>query len=193
MTFRPFIVGIGGTSRVGSTTERALRVALNEAQAAGADTEIICGADLELPMYQPDRTSRSRSANSLVGLVQRADGLIIASPGYHGSVSGLIKNALDYIEDLRDDSRVYLDGRAVGCISCAHGWNAAAQTLSTLRSIVHALRGWPTPFGAILNSSMKLFDAEGRWLDAPSRQQLSILASQVVQFASMTRLLQQVA
>ena len=37
-----------------------------------------------------------------------ADGLLVASPGYHGGISGMMKNALDYVEDLRADERVYL-------------------------------------------------------------------------------------
>jgi hypothetical protein len=39
---------------------------------------------------------------------------IVGSPGYHGAISGLVKNALDYIEDLREDPRVYLDNTPWG-------------------------------------------------------------------------------
>ena len=46
-----------------------------------------------------------------------------------GGISGLVKNALDYIEDMREDSRVYLDNKPWGCISCAYGWQAAVGTL----------------------------------------------------------------
>ena len=85
----------------------------------------------------------SNSAGS--ALSSPATLIIVASPAYHGGVSGLVKNALDYVEDLRDAKRPYLDGRAVGCIACAGGWQAAVATLTGLRSISHALRGWPTP------------------------------------------------
>jgi len=57
---------------------------------------------------------------------------------YHGSLSGLIKNALDSLEPLRDDVRPYLDGRAVGCIVVADGWQACGSALASLRGIVHA-------------------------------------------------------
>jgi len=76
-------------------------------------------------------------------------------------VSGLVKNALDYIEDLRDDSRPYLDGRAVGCVATASGWQSAVTTLTALRSIVHALRGWPTPLGVAVNSADVSFGDAG--------------------------------
>ena len=62
--------------------------------------------------------------------LRRADGLIVATPAYHGGVSGLVKNALDFTEDLRGDERVYLSGRAVGCIVCADGAQAMGSTLA---------------------------------------------------------------
>lgn len=180
---RPLIVGIGGSTREGSTTEMALRVALNAARAKGAEAVFVGGRQLQFPMYEPDVTGRTGDAQRWVELVRGCGGLVVASPGYHGSVSGLVKNALDYLEDLRDDDRPYLDGRAVGCITCAFGWQAAGTTLVALRSIVHALRGWPTPLGAALNSALPLFDAGGDCVDASTRFQLDLIGHQVVEFA----------
>lgn len=181
---RPLILGIGGTPRAASTTERALAVSLRAAADAGAETVMIGGPDLVLPMYTPDTAHRTPETQRLVDALRRCDGIIIASPSYHGSLSGLMKNALDYVEDLRTDKRVYFDGIAVGLIACAGGWQAAVQTLAALRSIAHALRGWPTPLGAALNSSGTLFDDHGDCLDLSSKLQLEVVGRQVVQFAS---------
>ncbi|GLK10352.1 hypothetical protein GCM10017600_37580 [Streptosporangium carneum] len=150
---QPFVVGLGGTLRASSSSETALRIALDAAEAAGARTELF-GADYlaRLPMYDPERPARV-SGRRLVEALRAADGVIVSSPGYHGSVSGLVKNALDYAEELRDDVRPYLTGRAVGCVTTAYGWQAAVTTLQALRTIVHALRGWPTPLGAAINSA----------------------------------------
>lgn len=180
----PFIVGIGGTTRAGSSSELVLRGALAEAAKLGARTQIFAGPDLMLPLYAPEDPSRDPRAKELIEALRRADGIIIASPGYHGSISGMVKNALDYIEDLRADERVYLDGRAVGCIACAYGWQATGSVLAALRSIVHALRGWPTPLGIAVNSTGKLFDDEGACTDAPLSGQMKVLAEQVVSFAA---------
>jgi FMN reductase len=184
---RPLILGIGGTTRPGSTTERALKVALRAAAAEGADTVIITASDLVLPMYTTDLAARTAAAQRLVGLYRRCHGLVIASPAYHGSLSGLVKNALDYAEDLRMDERAYFDGIAVGVIACAGGWQAAVQTMGALREIAHALRGWPTPLGAALNTSIRLFDDAGECLDLSSKFQLENVGRQVVQFAVMRR------
>ena len=69
----------------------------------------------------------------------------------------------------------------------AGGWQAAVQTMGALREIAHALRGWPTPLGAALNTSMRLFDDAGECLDLTSKFQLENVGRQVVQFASMRR------
>ena len=182
---RPHIVGIGGTTRAGSSTEKALRAALAVAEAEGATTAAFFGPELaELPMYAPENPGRTDGAQRLADELRRADGIIIASPGYHGSVSGLVKNALDYVEDLRDDDRSYFDGLAVGCIATGAGWQAIVATLQQLRTIAHALRGWPTPLGAAINSTQQIFDDEGTVVDERSRFQLETVAREVLQFAT---------
>jgi FMN reductase len=182
----PFVVGLGGTLSEASSSEWALRYALGVAEGLGARTQLFAARALDLPMYSVDRSQRSSAAQALVDALARADGVIIATPGYHGGISGLVKNALDYIEDLRDHERPYLDGRAVGCIVCAYGWQATTTTLVSLRSTVHALRGWPTPLGVAINSAQTVFD-EGGQVDDACAQQLSALSGQVLDFVGARR------
>ena len=178
------VVGIGGTIRPNSSTDGALRTALQAAADAGSDIVHFEGAVLaDLPLYSPSDPERSPSATELVDAVRRADGLIVASPGYHASISGMVKNALDYLEDLREDERPYLSGRGVGCIATGAGWQATVSTLAALRSIVHALRGWPTPLGATVNTAPGAGDEDAR----RARFQLETIGAEVVQFARMSR------
>ena len=179
---RPLIVGIGGTTRPGSSSERALQFALSRARDLGADTEMLVGSGILLPIYAPESPERNAAARHLVAALRRANGIIVSSPGYHGSLSGLIKNALDYAEDMRNDALPYFEGRAVGLIACANGWQATGATLTALRSIVHALRGWPTPLGVAINTTEQTFVTDES-ANTATLQQLSILARQVVQFA----------
>lgn len=177
------VVGIGGSMREDSQSERALSVVLHSARLAGAETVAITGAELVLPFYDPALLERTDAAHHLVDVLRAADGVVLVSPGYHGTVSGLVKNALDYVEDLRADPRPYLDGRAVGCVAMALGWQAAVTTLTALRSIVHALRGWPTPLGAALNSAEVSFDDRGIPSDPTVERTLRTIGEQVVDFA----------
>jgi FMN reductase len=185
---KPLIIGIGGTTRPNSSTDRALRLALQAAEQAGARTHIFEGKFLSsLPHYAPENRERNEAQREFVETLRQADGVIVASPGYHGGVSGLVKNALDLLEDLREDARSYLDGRAVGCIVTAAGWQACGTTLAALRSIVHALRGWPTPLGATINTAQPAFDSNGACTDPKIADQLAIVARQVVDFAQRRR------
>ena len=173
---QPFIVGIGGTMRAESGSELALRTAMGVVEAAGAKAQIFGGAELaKMPIYDTADEDGGERRRALVEAVRQADGLIISSPGYHGSISGLIKNALDGLEDLRHEPRPYLDGRVVGLIVTADGWQAGGSTLAAMRAIVHALRGWPTPFGAVLNAMAR---------DDQDETRLSLVAEQVMEFAA---------
>jgi FMN reductase len=180
------VVGIGGSIRADSQSERALRIALTGAEEAGAKVTMISGGLLVLPFYDPAVPDRPLEALRMVEELRAADGVVLVSPGYHGTVSGLFKNALDYVEDLRGDERPYLDGRAVGCAAAAHGWQASVTTLTALRSIVHALRGWPTPLGATINSAQVTFDEDG-CSDKKVEDTLRTIGRQVVEFAMRGR------
>ena len=182
MSLPPLILGLGGTPRAGSTTERCLRLALDHAQSLGCRTLLLSGPDLPCEIYEFDPTERSPKARALVQALRDADGLILASPSYHGSMSGLLKNALDYAEDLRQDQRVYLQDRAVGCIVCAEGAQALGSTLLALRSVVHALRAWPTPFGAAVHTAVRPFDDQGRVTDDSVQRACETVAEEVVAF-----------
>jgi FMN reductase len=177
----PHIVGLGGTTRPQSSSESAMSYVLACAEEQGATVTTFDGGYLAtLPIYDPGSTQRSMAAEELVTRLRRADGIIIASPAYHGAVSGLVKNALDYVEDMRDDDRPYFDGLPVGCIVTGAGWQAIVATLLQLRTIAHALRGWPTPFGVALNSLECEFYPSGEPKDDKSRRQLQSVAEQVL-------------
>ncbi len=183
-TFSPFIVGIGGTTQASSSTQKAIAVALQAAEAQGAKTQYFDGPFLaRLPIYAPENQQRTSEQQELVEAVRKADGLILATPAYHAGISGLLKNAIDLLEDLRTDTRPYLDNRAVGCIVTGFGWQGGGTTLVSVRTVVHALRGWPTPIGVTLNTAEKVFDAEGACIDGKSANQLRLLTGQVVEFA----------
>ena len=179
------IVAVGGSTRPGSSSELAVRCAGRAAEAAGANVVYITGRDLILPIYDTETADRTDQARTLVESIRGAHGMLIASPGYHGGISGMIKNALDYIEDLREDDRPYLHGRAVGCIAVAYGWQATVSTLQQIRQVTHALRGWPTPLGATINAQTTKFAADATTDDQAAAQQLATIGEQVVEFARM--------
>jgi FMN reductase len=177
------IVAIGGTVNPGSSTEQALRLAAATAGAGGAEVQVFGGPYLATLPHYGSEAHRKGDGGELVEAVRQADGLLIAAPGYHGTISGLVKNALDFLEDLSKDERPYLDGRAVGLIATAFGDQATMSTLITMRAIVHALRGWPTPMGATIRTYHGLFSPDGECLDDRARMQLELVGGQVLRGA----------
>ena len=182
----PLVVGIGGTIGSVSSTERALRTAMTAAADEGFRTHVFGGEDLaRLPLYNPRAGERTEAEQVFVDTVRQASAIIIASPGYHGSISGLVKNALDLLEETAKDDRPYFADLPVGLIATAYGWQATGSTIAALRSIVHALRGWPTPFAAAINSQLTKFDDEGSASEPAVVDQLRLVGRQVARFAPL--------
>jgi FMN reductase len=179
----PLIVGIGGTMRADSSTERALRLGLLFLETHGARTQFFDGKFLsQLPIYNPEIHHRTSHESQIVAAVREADALIIASPGYHGGIAGMVKNAIDLLEDTARDERVYFDKLPVGLIVTAYGWQAAGSTLAAMRSVVHAMRGWPTPIGVAINSLETKFDNEGQCSEQRIVDQLEAMVVQILWF-----------
>jgi FMN reductase len=183
---KPLVVGIGGTIGRVASTERAIRIALDAAAEQGFRTRLFGGEDMaRLPLYDPRSTDRTPEEREFVDCVRAASAVIIGSPGYHGSISGVVKNALDLLEETARDPRPYLTDMPVGLIATAYGWQATGSTIAALRSIVHALRGWPTPFAAAVNTQIVTFDEEGGASDPKVIEQLVLVGRQVARFAPL--------
>lgn len=186
--FRPLIVGIGGTLKENSSSENASRMLLRYAREMGAETQMFASTDLVLPSYDPGMTFRDPRAVKLISALRQANGIVLSSPSYHGGISGLIKNALDYTEDMKADARPYFAGRPVACISCGAGDQGANMTLTSLRMTVHALRGWPTSMGAAINTAPAVFDAQGECINEKVAILLRVMAEQLMRFTRMLHL-----
>ena len=178
------IVGLGGTVRPQSSTELLVRAVLRECEALGAETIMFDGPSLAaIPHFDPQSRERTAEERAIVAAVRDADGLVIGSPGYHGGVSGVVKNAIDLLEDTSGDERCYFDGLPVGLIVSAAGWQAGGVTLAALRGIVHAMRGWPTPVGIAINSAeQRPFAPDGTLADEGVRSAVALQASQIMAF-----------
>lgn len=172
------VLGIGGSMRSGSSTEVVVRAILAAAERPGVETTMVAGPDLVLPPYEPGRLA-TPEAERIVAQMRAADAIVLGSPGYHGSISGLVKNAIDYSEELREDERVYFDGLPVACVATAYGWPGAVHTLGALRDIVHALRGWPTPLGLAINGAEPGVIEGGRIVSSVLLEQVGLVAGQL--------------
>lgn len=157
------VLALGGTLDADSSCLRALQIALTGAAQAGAEVELLRLHELALPLYVHG-TTPPEGALRLVEAVRRADGLVWASPLYHGTVSGAFKNALDWLELLAKDPRPYLSDKPVGLI-CTAGGAQGMQAINTMEFAVRSLRGLTVPLVAPVAKAWQAFDADGEATD----------------------------
>lgn len=96
MTVR--LLAFAGSSRAGSLNQTLLDLAVSEARARGAEVTAIRLKDFDLPLYDGDLEASEfpAAARELKSLFLAHHGFLIASPEYNGSVSGVLKNAIDW-------------------------------------------------------------------------------------------------
>jgi FMN reductase len=173
------IVGLGGSLAAASKSRAALARALKGAEAAGADTELLDLRELDLPMYNPDLAAPTDTAARLIESCYGADGMIWSSPLYQGSISGALKNALDWLHLLGERDPPYLNDKVIGLISAAGGAQGL-QAINTMEFSVRALRGWAVPYVVPVATAWRVFEANGQIQDESVEVQLETLGREVV-------------
>ena len=101
---------------------------------------------------------------------------------YQGTISGALKNALDWLHVLGQCDPPYLHDKVIGLISAAGG-TQGLQAINTMEFAVRALRGWAVPYVVPVASVARVFDNEGRIRDQAIELQLKTLGSEVVRVA----------
>lgn len=139
------ILGIGGTTSEKSWSLLPLDYALEKAHESGADVVRATIYDLDLPMFRTDWKLEQYPPTLpwLLDQIREADGLIICSPTYHGTMSGAIKNLLDCLIFLGWDKPAYLGGKPVALM--AYGGMTSMGVLSGLTQVVRGLKGITVP------------------------------------------------
>jgi FMN reductase len=178
------IVGLGGSLRHTSKSRAALQQALEGAAAAGAETRLLDLRELDLPMYNADDDEPGEAAAQLIESCYLADGLIWSSPLYQGTISGALKNALDWLHGLGQRDPPYLHDKVIGLISAAGG-TQGLQAINTMEFAVRALRGWAVPYVVPVASADRVFEASGRIKDELVQGQLSMLGREIVRVAEL--------
>ena len=176
------IVGLGGSVASTSKSRAALEAALAGAEEAGATTQLLDIHVLELPIYNPEDRQPTATAVDLIETCHAADGLLWSSPLYQGTISGALKNALDWLHLLADREPPYLHDKVIGLISTAGG-TQGLQAINTMEFSVRALRGWAVPYVVPVAAASRVFDREGRIQDEAVEVQLKTLGAEVVRVA----------
>ena len=174
----PHVLGLVGSLREKSYTRLATAHALRGAEAAGATTELLDLREYDLPPLNPDMDEQGDSA-TVIDRVDNADAVILGSPMYHGSYSGVLKNALDYCGF--DE----FEGKTVGLLAVSGG-AFPVTTLEHLRSVCRALNAWVLPHQAAVPKAHSAFE-DGEFVDGDIADRVATLGERVVRYADIER------
>lgn len=172
------IGGICGSLRDGSYTRLAVQLALEGARETGAEIELIDLRSYELIFCAGDENGEEPAdVERLRATVRSCNGLILGTPEYHGSFSGVLKNALDLMGF--DE----MSGKMIGLVGVSGGAMGGLNALNGLRTVGRALHAWVVPEQATIPKARQLFDAEGHLADGVLEQRLREVGRQVARFA----------
>jgi FMN reductase len=175
------IVGLGGSLARDSRSRAAAQVALEGAANSGARTQLLDLRELHLPMFSPE-DEPTQAVDELIETCHAADGMLWSSPLYQGTISGALKNALDWLRLLQDREPPFLHDQVVGLISAAGG-TQGLQAINTMEFATRALRAWAVPYAVPVASAARVFDPSGKIQDRSVESQLTMLGGEVVRVA----------
>ena len=177
------VVGICGSLRRDSYTRMALQVALEGAQEAGVQTRLINLNDYQLIFCdgKDDESAYPEDVFRLRREVGEADGIILATPEYHGGYSGVLKNAIDLMGGRQ------FKGKITGLLGISGGAMGALGAMNGLREVCRSLHAWVIPEQVAIAEASNAFDQAGNLKDGELEQRLKELGHQVARFASLHR------
>jgi len=181
---KPRLLALAGSLRQDSFNRHLAANAAQMARDAGAEVTEINLRDYPLPIFDEDVEAAGIPDNvrTLKDLFATADGLLIASPEYNGSVTAALKNLIDWVSrpDGQFDRAELFQGRRAALFATSPGGLGGMRGLNHLRDILQPLGTWITPTMLAVPGSTNVFDADGRLVDEGSAGQLRSVVEQTV-------------
>ena len=166
--------------REGSYGTRTLIIVLNSIKGYKAETLLLDLRATKMPIFNPSSSNSSATdteIQKITELVNWADAFILASPDYHGSMSGTMKNFLDhYWEEFA--------GKTFGYICTSH--EKGLTVMDQMRTAVRQCYGWSLPYGISVNAKED-FNEEGEIINELLDKRLKILARDLVTYGKLIR------
>jgi chromate reductase len=182
----PKILAFAGSLRAGSYNKKLIGLAADAARAAGAEVEVVDLRSLNLPLFDEDLESASglpEGAKKLKTLLRDHDGFLIASPEYNSSITGALKNAIDWASRSEADDEPELiayRGKAAAIMSASPGGLGGMRGLVHLRSILGNIGVLVLPDQVAISAAHKAFSETGALIDQRKAKQVNSLAEGLV-------------
>jgi NAD(P)H-dependent FMN reductase len=178
------VLGVAGSMREQSYSTRGLKMVLEETKKYNAESYMLEVRKINLPLYDPSEITSDNSSSNNNNVLERitttlrwADVFVLASPDYHGSMSGGMKNFLDYFWE-------EFAGKTFGYIVASHekGLTVADQ----MRTAVRQCYGWSMPYNISINGE-KDFDSKGNLINSALAKRIKMLSRDLVTYGTLIR------
>ena len=170
------VLGVGSSMRPGSYSTIALNMILDMAKGNEAETKLLDLRLTNLPMLYAAKDD-THEIVQVTELVEWADAYILATPDYHGSMSGSLKNFLDYFWS-------EFAGKTFGYIVASH--EKGLTVMDQMRTAVRQCYGWSIPYGVSINPEDD-FDNKRKVINGKLSSRLDMLARDLVVYGKLIR------
>ena len=164
------VLGVGSSMRQDSFSTETLKIILNNVNKNGGDTRLLNLYSNPLPMYTAEYNEKLSGIKHAVELVNWADALVLATPDYHGSMAGSLKNFLDYFW-------AEFAGKTFGYLCSSH--EKGLTVMDQMRTAIRQCYGWSLPYGISINSNQD-FNADREIINAQLLGRLESFARDLV-------------
>jgi FMN reductase len=170
------VLGIGSSLRELSYSTSGLKLLLDKAKSKMAETRLIDLRQTNLPMLYSTKEDTEEIVQT-TELVKWADAFVLATPDYHGSMSGSLKNFLDYFWS-------EFAGKTFGYIVASH--EKGLTVMDQMRTAVRQCYGWSLPYGISINSEED-FDDKMELTNKKLMSRLDMMARDLVVYGKLLR------
>lgn len=186
------ILAFAGSLRKDSFNKKLVKIAMKGAEAAGAQVTYIDLRDLDLPIYDGDLESAIQlpeGARRLKKLMDEHDGFLIATPEYNGSVTGALKNAIDWVSRQQPDEKPYqqLAGKVAVLMAASGGYFGGVRSVMALRGILSHIQVLVLPQQVNIPFAEKAFAPDSSLIEEKRNQQVEALGRELVEFIAQLK------
>lgn len=127
-----------------------------------------------IPLFDITLTRTPKGAEIMNSLFREADIHFWLAPLYHGSIPGVMKNCIDWLEISSKSNPPYLTDKTIGLICWADGVQAM-QGINTMDAIAKSLRAWPLPFNVPITRNLLFTEGNSYQISQTYKNKLDLL------------------